>query len=185
MNGGATTRNPDGGFSVGGSGGAAPIFDGGSGLRDASLDGAMPADGSTGAGGRGNGGTGSGGRANGGTSGAAGHAGKGGTAGHAGQNGAGGAPKMCGNIFCDCTLKGIKLWGTVRVETDLSASVDFEVSVVDAFEDLDVEKTSFPDACGQWDMTATDFEDFSVRLNASDFPDFTIQYSDFPGIPGQ
>jgi hypothetical protein len=86
---------------------------------------------------------------------------------------------MCGNIFCDCTLKGIELRGKVGIVTSFA---DFQVQVVTSFEDLDVEQvTSFPDSCGQWQMEDA-FPDFTIEL-VDAFPDFTISYVDaFPGV---
>ncbi len=153
------------------------IRDGG--LLDASQGGSSMDAGSPGSGGtQGTGG-------HGGTTGTGGHAGSGtgghagtGAGGHAGQ-GTGGAPAMCGNILCDCTLKGIKLWGNVAIDPDFP---DFVINIDDSFPDLYVEMTEFPDSCGQWNMV-TDFADFTVNIDPNEaFPDFTISYSDFPGV---
>jgi hypothetical protein len=152
------------------------------GLVDASVGGSSMDAGPLGSGGtQGTGGTtGPGGHAGGGTGG---HAGTG-TGGHAGTGsggqGTGGAPAMCGNILCDCTLNGIKLWGDVAIDPNFP---DFVINIDDSFPDLNVEITDFPDSCGQWNMVTNGFPDFTVYIDSNEaFPDFTISYSPFPGV---
>jgi hypothetical protein len=157
-----------------GFGGAITMRDGG--LADASLGDASMDAGRHGSGGaQGTGG-------HGGTTGSGGHAGAA-TGGHAGTGaggqGTGGAPAMCGNILCDCTLKGINLWGKVGMDPNFP---DFVINIDDSFPDLNVEITDFPDSCGQWQMD-NDFPDFTVNIDSNEaFPDFTIHYSSFPGV---
>jgi hypothetical protein len=90
--------------------------------------------------------------------------------------------KMCGNIGCDCTLKGIELWGKVK---EVTAFPDFKVKVVQGFEDLKVKKVeSFANSCGEWEFLEPNesFPDFTIEFVQS-FPDFTIRYDSFPGLP--
>lgn len=84
-----------------------------------------------------------------------------------------------GPIADDCTCKGVKLFGKVKIVDSFS---DFDIQVVDSFEDIRVEIVrSFPDQCGKWQIVES-FPDFKVRFVRS-FPDFKIKYvSSFPGI---
>jgi hypothetical protein len=86
-------------------------------------------------------------------------------------------PATCGHIKCDCSFKGVKLWGNVQYVT---FSPDFKVKV-SAFPDLKVNETYFPSRCGEW-HTVTTFPDFTVQI-VDMFEDFDIAYSSFPGIP--
>lgn len=88
---------------------------------------------------------------------------------------------MCGNVLCDCTLKGIKLWGNVAIDPDFP---DFVINIDDSFPDLYVDVTDFPDSCGQWTMVSlNDFPDFTVNIDPNEsFPDFKISYSSSPGL---
>jgi hypothetical protein len=87
------------------------------------------------------------------------------------------APAQCGRIQCDCTYKGINLWGNVQYVTNFP---DFKIKT-SYFPDLNVEETNFPLKCGQW-HTVTAFPDFTVQI-VDMFEDFDIAYSYFPGIP--
>jgi hypothetical protein len=87
---------------------------------------------------------------------------------------------MCGRIKCDCTLKGIPLFGKVKILTTPGGFPTFKIRET-AFPDLKVLKTDFPTSCGKW-QEVQNFEDFSVEVVTA-FEDFQIQYSAFPGIP--
>ena len=82
-------------------------------------------------------------------------------------------------ISSDCTFKGIKLSGKVKV---VQSFPDFKVKVVESFPDIKVKMVeSFPDSCGKWKLVES-FPDFTVQFVDS-FPDFKIKYVDsFPGI---
>jgi hypothetical protein len=84
---------------------------------------------------------------------------------------------MCGRINCDCTYKGIPLWGDVEIVTNFP---DFKVKISN-FPDLNVKETTFPYSCGEW-HTVTSFGDFKVQI-VDNFEDFGIAYSSFPGMP--
>jgi hypothetical protein len=86
-------------------------------------------------------------------------------------------PGQCGRIMCDCTYNGKKLWGKVQY---VDSFPDFKVKV-SYFPDLNVQETSFPTSCGQWQVV-TSFPDFKVQ-KVDYFEDFDIAYSYFPGIP--
>lgn len=83
---------------------------------------------------------------------------------------------MCGRIKCDCTLKGIPLYGRYRVVT---FNEDFKIRET-SFPDLKVLKTNFADSCGEW-QEVTFNEDFTVRVVTFN-EDFQIAYSNFPGV---
>ena len=85
-------------------------------------------------------------------------------------------PRKCGQINCDCTFKGKKLWGNVQY-TDIFP--DFKVKISD-FPDLNVYNTSMPMQCGEWN-TVTVSPDFKVQI-VDVFEDFDIAYSSFPGV---
>lgn len=80
----------------------------------------------------------------------------------------------------DCTFKGKKLYGKVKV---VDSFPDLKVQVVSAFPDLKVKVvTAFPDSCGKWQMVDS-FPDLKVQIVTA-FPDVKIQYVDaFPGRP--
>ena len=83
-------------------------------------------------------------------------------------------------VGSDCTVKGKKLYGKVKV---VDSFPDLKVQVVSAFPDLKVNVvTAFPDRCGQWQMVDS-FPDLKVQWVTA-FPDIKIQYVDaFPGRP--
>jgi hypothetical protein len=83
---------------------------------------------------------------------------------------------MCGRIKCDCTLKGIPLYGRYRIVT---FNEDFKIRET-SFPDLKVLKTNFADSCGEW-QEVTFNEDFTVRVVTFN-EDFQIAYSNFPGV---
>ncbi|HEX7599176.1 MAG TPA: hypothetical protein VF518_13250 [Polyangia bacterium] len=86
---------------------------------------------------------------------------------------------MCGKINCDCTYKGIKLWGNVQYVT-VFPQIKIKRSV---FPDLNIEESVFPTSCGKW-HTVTALPDFTVQL--VDFgEDFSIADSYFPGVANQ
>jgi hypothetical protein len=78
----------------------------------------------------------------------------------------------------DCTFKGIKLYGRVKVVTSFP---DVKVQIVSSFPDLKVQAVkSFPDRCGKWEFVDT-FPDFKIQFVTS-FSDIKIQYvNSFPG----
>ena len=80
----------------------------------------------------------------------------------------------------DCTYKGIKLYGRVKV---VDSFADIKVQVVNSFPDLKVQRvTSFPDSCGKWQFVDS-FPDFTIQY-VNSFPDLKIQFvSSFPGKP--
>ncbi len=83
-------------------------------------------------------------------------------------------------IDSDCTFKGIKLYGRVKIVT---AFPDIKVQVVDSFPDLKVQVVnSFPDKCGKWQFVNS-FPDFTIQYVDS-FPDIKIKFVEhFPGKP--
>ncbi len=72
-------------------------------------------------------------------------------------------------ISDDCTMRGIRLWGKVRVVSNFA---DLHVRVVD----------NFADECGEWQFVDS-HEDFTIQF--VDFhEDFSIKYVDyFEGLP--
>ncbi len=85
-------------------------------------------------------------------------------------------PTVAGN----CTLKGHKLFGKVKVVTTFP---DLRVQVVDAFPDLKVQIVdNFPDKCGRWKMVDT-FPDLKIQFVTTS-PDLKIKFVNaFPGLP--
>lgn len=83
-------------------------------------------------------------------------------------------------VGSDCTFKGKKLYGKIKI---VSSWPDVKVKVVSSFPDLKVKTvTSFADSCGEWQMVES-FPDLKVQFVDS-FPDVTIQYVEsFPGMP--
>ena len=80
-----------------------------------------------------------------------------------------GAIPMGGAVGKDCTLKGKKLHGKVKV---VQSSPDLKVKVVE----------SFPDACGKWKLVEN-FPDFTIQY-VENFPDLQIKMVEsFPGLP--
>lgn len=86
---------------------------------------------------------------------------------------------MAKNIDSDCTYKGIKLYGKVKIVTSFP---DITVQKVNAFEELKVQLVDvFPDVCGKWQIV-DNFPDFTVQF-VDAFPDITIrEVTAFPGI---
>ena len=80
----------------------------------------------------------------------------------------------------DCTRKGKKLFGKVKV---VESFADLKVKVVQSSPDLKVKFVeSFPDACGKWQMVES-FPDLKIKFVES-FPDLEIQMVEsFPGVP--
>lgn len=83
-------------------------------------------------------------------------------------------------ISPDCSLKGHKLFGKIKV---VNAFPDLKVQVVTAFPDLKVQWVdAFPDKCGKW-KTVDAFPDLKIQF-VDAFPDLKIQYvTAFPGKP--
>ena len=79
----------------------------------------------------------------------------------------------------DCTYKGKKLYGKIKLVTSFP---DIKVQVVSSFPDLKVQKvTSFPNSCGKWQIVES-FPDLKVQI-VNSFPDVKIKYvSSFPGF---
>ena len=79
----------------------------------------------------------------------------------------------------DCSFKGFKLYGKVKVVTSFP---DIKVQVVSSFPDIKVEKvSSFPDKCGKWQFVDS-FPDFKIQYVTS-FPDIKVQFvNSFPGV---
>ena len=74
-----------------------------------------------------------------------------------------------GKVGPDCSLKGKKLFGKVKI---VDAFPDLKVQVVDAF----------PDKCGKWKMVDA-FPDVKIQMVTA-FPDLKIKYVNaFPGLP--
>jgi len=83
----------------------------------------------------------------------------------------------CGRIECDCTFKGIPLFGRVQYVTSFP-----DITVRETpFPDLRVREGSFADNCGEWEIVESS-PDFRVQIVKA-FEDFGIEYSSFPGIP--
>lgn len=82
------------------------------------------------------------------------------------------------NVAPDCTFKGKKLYGNIKV---VKSFPDVKVKVVSAFPDLNVKRVSaFPDSCGKWKMVES-FPDTKIQYVDS-FPDVKIKFVDnFPG----
>jgi hypothetical protein len=85
-----------------------------------------------------------------------------------------------GKVGGDCTLKGKKLYGKVKI---VEAFPDLKVQIVDAFPDLKVQVVdAFPDKCGKWKMVDA-FPDVKIQIVTA-FPDLKIKYVNaFPGLP--
>ena len=80
----------------------------------------------------------------------------------------------------NCTCKEIPLYGKVRVMDN--AFADFDVKIVEAFPDINVQKVEVAASeCGQWQFVEYG-EDFTIRYVEA-FPDFSIRFVPaFPGI---
>lgn len=84
-----------------------------------------------------------------------------------------------GKLGPDCSVKGHKLYGKIKVVT---AFPDLKVQVVTAFPDLKVQVVdNFAEKCGQWKMVDA-FPDLKIQFVEA-FPDVKIQYVNaFPGV---
>lgn len=80
----------------------------------------------------------------------------------------------------DCTYKGFKLYGKVKI---VSSFPDLKIQTVQSFPDLKVKHVEhFPDACGKWQFVEN-FPDLKVQY-VDAFPDLKIQFvENFPGLP--
>jgi hypothetical protein len=89
-------------------------------------------------------------------------------------------PAGTGNVSDDCTYRGIKLAGKVKVVTSFP---DIRVKAVSSFPDLKVKKvSSFADKCGEWQFVES-FADFKIQYVDS-FPDIEVAWVEsFPGLP--
>jgi hypothetical protein len=85
-----------------------------------------------------------------------------------------------GAIGADCSFRGKKLAGKVKV---VDSFPDIRVKAVSSFPDLKVKKvSSFADACGEWQFVES-FPDLKIQYVDS-FPDIEIAWVDsFPGMP--
>jgi hypothetical protein len=90
------------------------------------------------------------------------------------------APATTGNVADDCTFRGIKLAGKVKI---VDSFPDIRVKAVSSFPDVKVKSvTSFADECGEWQFVDS-FPDFKIQYVDS-FPDVEIAWVDsFPGLP--
>lgn len=79
----------------------------------------------------------------------------------------------------DCTCKGKKLYGKIKI---VDSFPDMKVKVVESFPDIQVKiVNSFPDQCGKWQFVDS-FPDLKIQFVES-FPDLKIQFVDsFPGM---
>ena len=94
-----------------------------------------------------------------------------------------GAPVVAaagGKVGGDCSFKGKKLYGKIKI---VDAFPDLKVQIVDAFPDLKVQVVdAFPDKCGKWKMVDA-FPDVKIQMVTA-FPDVKIKYVNaFPGLP--
>lgn len=90
------------------------------------------------------------------------------------------APAGTGNVSDDCTFRGIKLAGKVKV---VDSFPDIRVKAVSSFPDVKVKRvSSFADECGEWQFVES-FANFKIQYVDS-FPDIEIAWVDsFPGLP--
>jgi hypothetical protein len=88
-------------------------------------------------------------------------------------------PAGTGGVQDDCTFRGIKLAGKVKV---VDSFPDIRVKAVSSFPDVKVKKvTSFADECGEWQFVDS-FPDFKIQYVDS-FPDVEVAWVDsFPGL---
>jgi hypothetical protein len=96
------------------------------------------------------------------------------------SNDIGGDSAGTGAIGADCTFRGKKLSGKVKV---VDSFPDIRVKAVSSFPDLKVKKvSSFADSCGEWQFVDS-FPDLKIQYVDS-FPDIEIAWVDsFPGMP--
>lgn len=82
-------------------------------------------------------------------------------------------------VGSDCTFKGRRLYGKVKV---VNSFPDIKVQVVSSFPDLKVRAVnSFPDRCGEWQFVNS-FPDFKIQY-VNSFPDIKIKMvNSFPGV---
>jgi hypothetical protein len=86
------------------------------------------------------------------------------------------ASDMCGRIRCDCTLRGIPLFGNV---TYVIANGDFKIrETLDP--DLLVQTAVVPTSCGMWAQVPSG-ADFTVEFVTTG-EDFQIMYAVAPGV---
>jgi hypothetical protein len=85
-----------------------------------------------------------------------------------------------GNVGEDCTFRGIKLAGKVKV---VDSFPDIRVKAVSRFPDVKVKRVeSFADECGEWQFVES-FPDFKIQYVES-FPDVEVTWVEsFPGLP--
>lgn len=88
-------------------------------------------------------------------------------------------PAWSGQVGEDCSFKGIKLQGKVKIVEHFP---DLKVQIVENFPDLKVKKVDhFPDACGKWQLVEN-FPDFKVQF-VENFPDIKVKFvENFPGL---
>jgi hypothetical protein len=84
-----------------------------------------------------------------------------------------------GRISSNCTFKGKFRGGRVKI---VEVGADFNVKVVNSFEDLNVHRVNIGNACGEWQVVDIG-ADFNVKL-VNSFEDFSIKFVDFgSGLP--
>lgn len=79
----------------------------------------------------------------------------------------------------DCTFKGKKLYGKVKIVNNFE---DIKIKVVQNFQDIKVQKVSnFANDCGKWQIV-DNFEDFKVKI-VDNFEDIKVKFvENFPGL---
>ena len=89
-------------------------------------------------------------------------------------------PMGTGNVDSNCSFRGIKLAGKVKI---VDSFPDIRVKAVKSFPDIKVKKvSSFADDCGEWQFVDS-FADLKIQYVDS-FPDVEVAWVDsFPGMP--
>jgi hypothetical protein len=85
---------------------------------------------------------------------------------------------MCGRINCDCTLRGVRLWGNVAY---VLAGGDFKIRAT-LDPDLFVQQSFAPTGCGEWaEVTQPQAADLTVEFVGTG-EDFQIEFAAVPGV---
>ncbi len=92
----------------------------------------------------------------------------------------GSPPPSDEKITKECTYKGMKLYGKIKIVENFP---DIKVQIVENFPDLKVKLVeNFPDDCGEWKLVEN-FPDLKVQI-VENFPDIKVKFVDnFPGLP--
>lgn len=79
----------------------------------------------------------------------------------------------------DCTCKGIKLYGRVKI---VSSGADLKVKVVDSWQDISVKVVdNWADECGKWKFVDS-WPDFTIQIVDS-WEDLRVRFVDsWPGM---